>query len=145
MTRLFSTQLLISEGNQRHLTDFIHWQDILLGLQPNHENFKRMEGGASSKGYNCLAEGCRSHFTNKESAHSHIHAIHSFIGLQCSWVRFDGCHPHPVSRTGKHSRSTLAASMVPVWKHLLDMRIQRLSNFEMGQVDNWDGGWLPYL
>ena len=64
-----------------HLTDFIHGWDIPLDLCPDHENFKRTEGGASSKDCNCLAESCWRHFTNKEAAHSHICTVHSFMGL----------------------------------------------------------------
>ena len=95
MTRLFSSQLPISEGDQRHLTDLFQGQNIPLDPYPNHENFKRMEGGASSKDYNCLAEGCGIHFTSKEFAHSHIQAVHFLIGVCYPWVRLDGCCSHP--------------------------------------------------
>ena len=95
MTRLFSTQLPIFKGDQRCLTNFIQGWVIPLDLCPNHENFKRSEGGASSKDYNCLAEGCKRCFTNKESAQGNIHAVHSLKGLLCPWVRLDGCHPCP--------------------------------------------------
>ena len=44
MTRLFSTWLPISEGNQMHLPDFIQGCDILLDLCHDHENFKRQKG-----------------------------------------------------------------------------------------------------
>ena len=49
MTRLFSTQLPISEGDYMHLPNFIQGKDIPPGLYPEHENCKRMEGGTSSK------------------------------------------------------------------------------------------------
>ena len=54
MTRLFSTQFPISEGDQRCLANYIQRWDILLDLHPNHDNFKRREGGVSSKDYKCL-------------------------------------------------------------------------------------------
>ena len=95
MTRLFSTRLLISEGDWRHLINFISGQDILLDLHPSHENFKRTEGCILSKDYNCLVEGCGRCFTNKESVYSHIWAVHSLMGLHCPWVRLDGCCPCP--------------------------------------------------
>ena len=34
-------------------------------------------------------------FAKKESAHSHICAVHSFMGPLYPWVRLDGCCPHP--------------------------------------------------
>ena len=95
MARLFSTWLLISDGDQRCLTNFIQGKDISIYLHPDHDNFKRTEEGASSKNNNCLAEGCGSHFTNKESACSHIQAVHSHTGLFCPWIRLDCCHLHP--------------------------------------------------
>ena len=95
MTRLFSIQLPISEGDQRHLANFLHGWDIPQDLHSDHDNFKSMEEGASSNDYNCLTEGCGRHFTNKESACSHIHTVHSLMGLQCPWVRLDGCHLWP--------------------------------------------------
>ena len=92
MTRFFSTWLPISEGDQRHHTDFIQRCDIPL---PDCKNFKRTEGDTSFKDYKCLAEGCRRHFTNKESTCSYIQAAHSLTGLLCPWVGLDFCCPHP--------------------------------------------------
>ena len=95
MTRLFSTYLPISEGDERHLTNFIQGWDIPLDLHPDHDNFKRTEGVTSANDCNCLVEGCGRHFTNKESDSSHICAVHSLMGLHCPSVRLDGCCLHP--------------------------------------------------
>ena len=64
-----------------------------LGLHAECENFKPVEGGTSSKDYNCLAEGCSMPFMNTESACSHTWASHSLMGLFCPSSRLDGCHP----------------------------------------------------
>ena len=82
ITRLFQMQLPISRRDQRHLANFIQGWDIPWGLHPEHENFKPAEGGASTKYYNCLAEGCNMQFMNKES----------HTRLFCPWTGLDGCH-----------------------------------------------------
>ena len=95
-----------------------------------------MEGGTSSENYNCLAEGCGRCFTSKESACSHICAVHSLMGLHCPGSGFMAAsHVLTIFRTGKHSGSTWAVSMVLVWKHPMDVRIQRLCSFDIGSVN----------
>ena len=91
MTQLFKTWLPISRIDWRHLTIFFQGHDIPLGLHPEHENFKPVEGEGSTKDYNCLAEGCSMQFTNKESVHSHIQVTFSHTRLFFPWHRLDGC------------------------------------------------------
>ena len=90
MTRLFQRQLPISRVDWEHLTDFIQGQDILLGLHPEHENFKPTEGSTTAKDYYCLTQGCSMQFTNKGSAHSHIQVAILIMGLFCplDWARW---------------------------------------------------------
>ena len=77
MTRLFQMWLPICRVDWWHLPSFIQGQDILLGLHPEHENFKPVEGGTSTKDYNCLTDACSIWFTNKELVCCHIWVAHS--------------------------------------------------------------------
>ena len=141
ISRLFSTWLPISERNQRHLANFIQKQDIPLDLCPDHENFKRTEGDTSSEDYNCLAESCRRHFTKKNlPAVTSMQSILLLESIVCGSGWMAAAHILPISRTWKHSGGSLAASMALVWKCPMDMRIQRLSSFNIGPVNNQDRG-----
>ena len=115
MTRLFSTQLPISEGDQRDIADFIQGENIPLDLHPDHENFMRMEGGASSKDYNCLAEGEGGVVpTRNQPAVIFMQSI-PLWGSFAPWLGLmAAAHILTIFRTGKHSGSTLTASMVLV-------------------------------
>ena len=92
-----------------------------------------MERGISSRDYNCLAEGCGRHFTNKD-----LPTVTSmqFNPLQGSVVPGSGlmapAHVLIISRTGKHLGSTLAASMALVSNCPMDVRIHRLGSFDTG-------------
>ena len=135
MTRLLSTWLPISEGDPRCHANFIQGQDITLDLYPNHENFTRAKEGTSSKSYNCLAEACGGVLL--------IRSLPKVISMQSipGWgssapglgLMTTACVP-TVFRTGKHSESTLAASMMLASKCPMDVRLQRPSNFDTGSV-----------
>ena len=114
MTRLFSTQLSMYEGDWKCLANFIQEQDIPLDLQPNCKNFKRMEGDTSFKDFNCLADGRGRHFTSKESAHSHIHAAHS---LSQAWWLLPMCYFQNWEAFRKHLGSIHGAGLDMSYGH----------------------------
>ena len=81
-------------------------------------------------------EDHRRHFTNKRTCpQSHLGSPFPYgewtapgSGLMVA------IHVQTISRTGKNSGSTLAVSMVLVWKIPTDKMTQRLSSYDIGPV-----------
>ena len=131
MSRLFSIQFPISKGDQRHLTilfeigtfpwtcaltvtmskrqkvapprTIIAWQRAVGGILPTR-NLPTVTFMQSITLWGSFAPG---------------------LGLM------DAAYVLTIFRTGKHSGSTFAASMVLVWKYAMDVRIQRPSSFDL--------------
>ena len=125
VTRFFPTQLFISEGDQRCLTEFIQGWDIPMGLCPKHKNFKKVEEVplpritfASQR-----AVGCSSPIRSQPAAiFGWLIPIQGFTAP--GWDKMAATPILIPFRTGKHSKRNLAVSMVLVWTHPMDMSIQ---------------------
>ena len=80
---LFAEGHIQGPGPNNHVVHFLttyHWGRLKascwlqsgvvhpLGLHPKHKNFKPVEGGTSTKDYNCLAAGCGKWFSNQPAA-----------------------------------------------------------------------------